>query len=58
MEEHEWDKCWAVNVKGQMALVREALPTFNANPEGGVFLITSSVAVRLLQNQQALSSVD
>ncbi|KAF2231260.1 short chain dehydrogenase [Viridothelium virens] len=44
MEEHEWDKCWAVNVKGQMALVREALPTFNANPEGGVFLITSSVA--------------
>jgi NAD(P)-dependent dehydrogenase (short-subunit alcohol dehydrogenase family) len=27
-----------------MALVREALPTFNQNPEGGVFIITSSVA--------------
>ncbi|KAI9714390.1 MAG: hypothetical protein M1820_000351 [Bogoriella megaspora] len=44
MEEHEWDKCWNVHVKGQMALLREAKPTFNANPEGGVFLITSSVA--------------
>jgi len=27
-----------------MALVREALPTFNQNPEGGVFIITSSIA--------------
>ncbi|KAI9664757.1 MAG: hypothetical protein M1821_006205 [Bathelium mastoideum] len=44
MEENEWDKCWATNVKGQLALVREAMPTFNSNPEGGVFLITSSVA--------------
>lgn len=37
-------KCYAVNVKGQMALFREALPTFNANPEGGAFIITSSIA--------------
>jgi hypothetical protein len=27
-----------------MHLFRNALPTFNANPEGGVFLMTSSVA--------------
>ncbi|MCJ1404134.1 hypothetical protein MMC11_007359 [Xylographa trunciseda] len=44
LSEAEWDKCWAVNVKGNMHLLREALPTFNANPEGGVFLMTSSIA--------------
>ncbi|KAI9701549.1 MAG: hypothetical protein M1836_001605 [Candelina mexicana] len=44
LSEEEWDKCWAVNVKGNLHLLREALPTFNANPEGGVFLMTSSVA--------------
>lgn len=27
-----------------MYLFREALPTFNANPEGGSFIITSSTA--------------
>jgi NAD(P)-dependent dehydrogenase (short-subunit alcohol dehydrogenase family) len=27
-----------------MFLLREALPTFNANPDGGVFLMTSSIA--------------
>ncbi|KAI9723481.1 MAG: hypothetical protein M1828_004211 [Chrysothrix sp. TS-e1954] len=42
--EEDWDKCWAVNVKGQMALLRAALPTFNANPDGGAFIITSSIA--------------
>ena len=31
-----------------MYLLREAAPTFNANKEGGVFLITSSIAVRLI----------
>ena len=29
-----------------MAVLRAALPHFNANPEGGAFIITSSVAVR------------
>jgi len=38
-------QCWAVNCKGNMHLLREALPTFNANAEGGVFLMTSSIAV-------------
>jgi len=44
LSEEEWDKCWAVNVKGNMHLLREALPTFNANTDGGVFLMTSSIA--------------
>ncbi|KAI9796557.1 MAG: hypothetical protein M1833_006121 [Piccolia ochrophora] len=44
LSEEDWDKCWAVNVKGQMFLLRAALPHFNANPDGGVFLITSSIA--------------
>ena len=44
-EFHRKRKCWAVNVKGSLHLLREALSTFNANPEGGVFLTTSSVAV-------------
>ncbi|MCJ1255606.1 hypothetical protein MMC24_003423 [Lignoscripta atroalba] len=44
LTEAEWDKCWAINTKGNMHLLREALPTFNANNEGGVFLMTSSIA--------------
>lgn len=44
LSEAEWDKCWSVNCKGNMHLLRKALPTFNANPDGGVFLMTSSVA--------------
>ncbi|MDI1487296.1 MAG: hypothetical protein OHK93_006565 [Ramalina farinacea] len=42
--EAEWDKCWATNVKAQLHLMQKAMPVFNQNPEGGVFLITSSVA--------------
>ncbi|KAL8711326.1 MAG: hypothetical protein Q9220_004223 [cf. Caloplaca sp. 1 TL-2023] len=44
MSEAEWDKCWAVNCKGNLHLLRKALPTFNANPDGGVYLMTSSIA--------------
>lgn len=33
-----------MNCKGNLHLFRKALPTFNANPEGGVFLLTSSIA--------------
>ncbi|KAJ5133628.1 uncharacterized protein N7443_004749 [Penicillium atrosanguineum] len=42
-----YPKCWATNVKSNLFLFREALPTFNANEEGGVFITTSSIAVRL-----------
>ncbi|PGH36288.1 hypothetical protein GX50_00793 [[Emmonsia] crescens] len=44
LNEEEWDKCWATNVKANLHIFREAEPTFNANPEGGVFIITSSTA--------------
>ena len=38
-------------------LLREAMPTFNANPEGGVFLITSSVAGTSLKGSSMAYSV-
>ncbi|OBT55574.1 hypothetical protein VE04_04089, partial [Pseudogymnoascus sp. 24MN13] len=41
----DWDTCYAVNVKAQNYLLRTALPTFKANPEGGSFIMTPSVAV-------------
>ncbi|EZF32522.1 hypothetical protein H109_00772 [Trichophyton interdigitale MR816] len=44
LTDDEWDKCWNTNVKANLHLFREAEPTFNANPEGGAFIITSSVA--------------
>ncbi|KAF1986672.1 NAD(P)-binding protein [Aulographum hederae CBS 113979] len=44
LSEEDWDKCWAVNVKGNLALLRKALPAFNSNPEGGCFIMTSSIA--------------
>lgn len=44
MTEAEWDKCWAVNCKAHLHVLRKALPVFNANPEGGVFITTASTA--------------
>ncbi|KAJ5157476.1 uncharacterized protein N7482_008576 [Penicillium canariense] len=44
MDDEDWDKCWSINVKSSFHLFKAALPTFNANPEGGVFIITSSTA--------------
>ncbi|KAI9375393.1 hypothetical protein BJX61DRAFT_539820 [Aspergillus egyptiacus] len=43
-DEEDWDKCWTANVKGHLWLFKAALPTFKANPDGGVFLLTSSSA--------------
>lgn len=44
MQGTDISQCYAFQVKGQIALLRAAMPTFNANPDGGVFLITSSIA--------------
>ncbi|PUU79602.1 hypothetical protein B9Z19DRAFT_1081349, partial [Tuber borchii] len=44
LSEAEWDKCWAVNVKANLHLLRAASEYFNANPDGGSFLISSSTA--------------
>lgn len=43
----DWDTCYAVNVKAQAFLMREALTTFNSNEDGGVLIITSSIAGRI-----------
>jgi len=43
----DWDTCYAVNVKAISFLLREALPTFTANSEGGALIITSSIAGRI-----------
>jgi NAD(P)-dependent dehydrogenase (short-subunit alcohol dehydrogenase family) len=40
-----------------MALFREALPTFNSNPEGGAFIITSSIAGTSLSGSSMAYSV-
>ncbi|OKO93933.1 Granaticin polyketide synthase putative ketoacyl reductase 2 [Penicillium subrubescens] len=44
MDDADWDKCWSINVKSNFHLFKAALPTFNANPDGGVFILTSSTA--------------
>ncbi|CAG8959778.1 hypothetical protein HYFRA_00001685 [Hymenoscyphus fraxineus] len=41
---HDWDYCYAVNVKAQHILLREASPTFKDNPEGGSLIMSSSIA--------------
>ncbi|EME44462.1 hypothetical protein DOTSEDRAFT_130457 [Dothistroma septosporum NZE10] len=57
MSYEEWDKCWNTNVKGNHALLKEALPTLNANPDGGVFIMTSSVAGKSLSGSSMAYSV-
>jgi len=44
LNEDEWDKCWDSNVKEHLHLFKAVLPTFKENPEGGVFIITSTIA--------------
>ncbi|KAF2709360.1 short chain dehydrogenase/reductase [Pleomassaria siparia CBS 279.74] len=44
MDESEWDKCWAANVKAPHALLKSAKPTFESNPDGGVMITTGSIA--------------
>ncbi|KIW91377.1 uncharacterized protein Z519_08273 [Cladophialophora bantiana CBS 173.52] len=44
MSHDEWNKCWATNVMSHLVLLQEAAPIFNKNPDGGVFIISSSVA--------------
>lgn len=39
------DKCFAINIKAHVWLLRAALPTFHKNPDGGHLLITGSIAV-------------
>jgi len=57
MNEAEWDKCWKTNVLGMKQLVADAMPTFNANPDGGVFIVTSSIAGRSIGGSSMAYSV-
>ncbi|GFF39806.1 granaticin polyketide synthase putative ketoacyl reductase 2 [Aspergillus lentulus] len=40
----EWDKCWKVNVMSHVQLMQAAKPIFDKNPDGGVYIMTSSIA--------------
>ncbi len=53
----EWDKCWNTNVKGNHALLKEAMPIFQKNEDGGVFIMTSSVAGKSLSGSSMAYSV-
>ena len=44
LSEEDWDYTWNVLTKANVFLFQEALSTFNTNPDGGVFLIMSSLA--------------
>lgn len=57
LSEADWDKCWAVNVKAQLHLLRAAMPIFAANQDGGVFLITSSAAGTVTKGSSMAYSV-
>lgn len=57
MTEAEWDKAWAVQVKGMHALAKAFMPQFNKNSEGGFFIITSSVAGKTLSGSSMAYSV-
>lgn len=57
MSYEEWDKCWHTNVTGNHALLKEALPTFNSNPDGGILIMTGSVAGKSLSGSSMAYSV-
>jgi len=57
MSDDEWNKCWHAQVLGPKKFVQEALPTFKQNPEGGVMIITSSIAAQSLAGSSMPYSV-
>ena len=57
LSDEEWDRCWRTNVLGVKALVSSAMPTFEANAEGGVVLVTSSIAGRTIGGSSMAYSV-
>lgn len=57
LTDEEWDRCWRTNVVGVKSLVSNSMPFFNANPEGGVFLVTSSIAGRTIGGSSMAYSV-
>ena len=54
LSEEDWDHAWNVLTKANIFLLQEALPTFNSNPDGGVFLLMNSLA-GLITNGSSLA---
>lgn len=54
-----FNKCWACNVMCHLQLMQAAGPIFNSNTDGGVYLISSSIAVSIskLPNEADLERV-
>ncbi|KAE8351292.1 hypothetical protein BDV28DRAFT_137456 [Aspergillus coremiiformis] len=44
MSHDEWNKCWAANVMSHLQLMQTAQPVLSKNPDGGVYIATSSIA--------------
>ena len=57
LSDEEWDRCWKTNVLGVKQLAASATPIFNSNPEGGVVLVTSSIAGRSIGGSSMAYSV-
>lgn len=57
LSDEEWNRCWRMHVLGIKHLVSSSMPTFKANPEGGVVLVTSSIAGRNLNGSSLAYSV-
>ncbi|KAM0711822.1 hypothetical protein Q7P35_001191 [Cladosporium inversicolor] len=57
LTDDEWDRCWKTNVLGVKALAAAAVPVFNSNAEGGVVLVTSSIAGRSIGGSSMAYSV-
>ena len=57
MSDDEWNKCWMTNVMGPKKFVEAAMPTFKENAEGGVVIITGSVAGQSLAGSSMPYSV-
>ena len=57
LSDEEWDRCWRTNVLGVKALAAAAVPVFNSNDEGGVVLVTSSIAGRSIGGSSMAYSV-
>ncbi|KAE8150883.1 hypothetical protein BDV25DRAFT_104374 [Aspergillus avenaceus] len=44
MSHDEWNKCWNANVMSHLQLMQTAKPILSKNPDGGVYIMTSSIA--------------
>jgi NAD(P)-dependent dehydrogenase (short-subunit alcohol dehydrogenase family) len=57
LSDAEWDRCWRTNVLGVKSLIASAMPVFEGNAEGGVVLVTSSIAGRTIGGSSMAYSV-